>query len=80
MKRYFIRKNQETLEAVISMPLDSKPANSLEIYEHGFKNPTFKDESCTELIEGVIVDEPIKEEAPQEVIDFIETLKQKYNL
>ena len=31
-------------------------------------------------IEGGNVDEPIKEEAPQEVIDFIETLKQKYNL
>lgn len=31
-------------------------------------------------IDGGNVDEPIKEEAPQEVIDFIETLKQKYNL
>jgi len=31
-------------------------------------------------IEGGNVDEPTKEEAPQEVIDFIETLKQKYNL
>ncbi len=82
--RYYTRKNDTTLEAVISMHLEEQPLNSIPYYESGFKNPTFKDETCTELIEGVIlITEQSTVDVPQEVLDFIamgEKLKQTYNL
>lgn len=52
MQRYLIPKTQNDLRAIVSVVLDVAPEKGIPYYEHGFKVPTFTDESCTELEEG----------------------------
>lgn len=58
--RYYIPINENSLEAVISLELNEKPINGIELGT--FKNPYFKDNTYTEIVEGVE-----KIEVPQEV-------------
>jgi hypothetical protein len=82
MNKYFIQKNPETLEVYVSLPLEKQPENSVPFFETNFHKTVFdKFPNPTTVIEGGEPNtEPIKEEPPQEVLEFIETLKQKYNL
>jgi len=80
--KYFQLLNPETLEVYVSLPLSEQLENSVPFFETNFHKTVFdKYPNPTTVIEGgEATTEPIKEEPPQEVLDFIETLKQKYNL
>jgi hypothetical protein len=60
--RYFILKNKETLEVVLSLDMDEQPANSLPFEATDLVNPRFDQyPNPTVLIEG----EPLPIEVPQ---------------
>jgi len=81
MKRYFILKNKETLEVMLA-EYQEQPENSVPFFETNFYKTVFdKYPNPTTVIEGgEATTEPIKEEPPQDVLELMQKLKEKYNL
>jgi hypothetical protein len=80
--KYFQLKNPETLEVYVSLPLSEQPENSVPFFETNFHKTVFdKYPNPTTVIEGgEPTTEPIKEEPPQDVLELMQKLKEKYNL
>jgi hypothetical protein len=69
MQRYFLLSNVETLEVVLSQPLESQPENSLPFEVVNFYKPVFDQyPNPTKLVEGATPEEVLAaREIPQQV-------------